>query len=107
MKLKKGLAVALTATMAFGALTGCSNNGGNNETTAGTVSQAESTPVAESTSAAETTSSTTTDNTGIESCTIEFWHAMNNKQEEELKALTDKFNAENEYGITVNLTAYS
>ena len=29
---------------------------------------------------------------------------MNNKQEEELKALTDKFNAENEYGITVNLT---
>lgn len=104
MKLKKGLAVALTATMAFGALTGCSNNGGNNETTAGTVSQAESTPVAESTSAAETTSSTTTDNTGIESCTIEFWHAMNNKQEEELKALTDKFNAENEYGITVNLT---
>ena len=47
MKLKKGLAVALTATMAFGALTGCSNNGGNNETTAGTVSQAESTPVAE------------------------------------------------------------
>ena len=37
-------------------------------------------------------------------------HAMNNKQEEELTALTNKFNETNEYGITVNLTnqgAYS
>lgn len=102
MKLKKGLAVALTATMAFGTLTGCSSNGSNNETT--TNGTNETTSVAESTSATETTSGAAADNTGIESCTIEFWHAMSNKQEEELTALTEKFNAENEYGITVNLT---
>ena len=35
--------------------------------------------------------------------TITFWHAMNGKQEESLTALTDKFNEENEYGITVTL----
>ena len=102
MKLKKGLAVALTATMAFGTLTGCSSNGSNNETT--TNGTNETTSVAESTSATETTSGAAADNTGIESCTIESWHAMSNKQEEELTALTEKFNAENEYGITVNLT---
>ena len=37
----------------------------------------------------------------IEPCEITFWHAMNGKQEESLTALTDKFNEENEYGITV------
>lgn len=101
MKLKKMLAVVLTATMAFGMLTGCGKNNSNNETT-----------TAGSTTAAETTTAETTtadnagaaENTSIESCTIEFWHAMNNKQEAELTALTEKFNAENEYGITVNLT---
>ena len=83
MKLKKGLAVALTATMAFGTLTGCnnSNNGSNNETTNST-SSAETTSVSESTSA--TDSSVAVDDGSIQSCTIEFWHAMNNKQEEEL-----------------------
>ena len=97
MKLKKALAVALTATMAFGTLTGC-NKSGNDTTTTTAASQNETTTT-EAASNGETPA-----NTGIESCTIEFWHAMSNKQEEELKALTDKFNAENEYGITVNLT---
>ena len=98
MKLKKALAVALTATMAFGTLTGCNKNGNDTESTSSNAPQTEST--------SSTTESTgeTNGSTGIEACTIEFWHAMSNKQEEELKALTDKFNAENEYGITVNLT---
>lgn len=39
----------------------------------------------------------------IEPCTIEFWHAMNGQQEDSLKALTDQFNEENEYGIEVKL----
>ena len=98
MKLKKALAVALTATMAFGTLTGCNKSGNDTESTSSNAPQTEST--------SSTTESTgeTNGSTGIEACTIEFWHAMSNKQEEELKALTDKFNAENEYGITVNLT---
>ena len=55
MKLKKGLAVALTATMAFGTLTGCnnSNNGTGNETTTNGSSSAETTSVSESTSATD------------------------------------------------------
>jgi multiple sugar transport system substrate-binding protein len=97
MKLKKALAVALTATMAFGTLTGC-NKSGNDTTTTTAASQNETTTT-EAASNGETPA-----DTGIESCTIEFWHAMNNKQEEELTALTDKFNETNEYGITVNLT---
>lgn len=39
----------------------------------------------------------------IEPCEIEFWHAMNGQQGESLTALTEQFNEENEYGITVNL----
>lgn len=39
----------------------------------------------------------------IEPCEIIFWHAMNGAQGETLTALTDKFNEENEYGITVTL----
>ncbi len=41
----------------------------------------------------------------IEPCEITFWHAMTGQQEETLTALTDKFNEENEYGITVTLVS--
>lgn len=100
MKLKKALAVALTATMAFGTLTGCNKSGNdNNETTTTPAASQSETTTTEAASNGESTA-----DAGIEACTIEFWHAMSNKQEEELTALTDKFNAENEYGITVNLT---
>lgn len=99
MRLKKMFAVMLTATIAFGALTGCSSSSNSNETT---TAAASTTTAAESTSASEVT--TATSDAGIQPCTIEFWHGMNNKQQDALIALTDKFNAENEYGITVNLT---
>ena len=100
MKLKKALAVALTATMAFGTLTGCNKSGNdNNETTTTPAASQNETTTTEAASNGESSA-----DAGIEACTIEFWHAMSNKQEEELTALTDKFNAENEYGITVNLT---
>lgn len=36
--------------------------------------------------------------------TVEFWHAMSGGLQDALVALTDKFNAENGMGITVNLT---
>lgn len=99
MKLKKMLAVALTATMTLGALTGCSKSGSNNETT--TAAQQETTTAAQQET---TTSSGNVSDAGIQPCTIEFWHGMSNKQQDALVALTDRFNAENEYGITVNLT---
>jgi multiple sugar transport system substrate-binding protein len=39
----------------------------------------------------------------IEPCTVVFWHAMNGQQQDTLTALTEQFNEENEYGITVEL----
>ena len=39
-----------------------------------------------------------------EGITVEFWHAMSGGLQNALVALTDKFNAENDMGITVNLT---
>jgi multiple sugar transport system substrate-binding protein len=39
----------------------------------------------------------------IEPTEVVFWHGMSNKQEETLTELTDRFNEENEYGITVKL----
>ncbi len=38
-----------------------------------------------------------------EGTTLTFWHAMSGDNQTTLQELTDKFNAENEYGITVNL----
>ncbi len=40
----------------------------------------------------------------VEPVTVEFWHAMSGGLQDALVALTDKFNAENGMGITVNLT---
>lgn len=39
----------------------------------------------------------------IEPTTVTFWHAMSGTQQETLESLTQKFNEENEYGITVEL----
>ncbi len=43
------------------------------------------------------------DSSDIEACEIVFWHAMSNAQEAALTAITDEFNATNEWGITVTL----
>ena len=40
----------------------------------------------------------------LEGTTIEFWHSMSGPNGEAVQFLVDKFNAENEYGITVNAT---
>ena len=83
MKLKKALAVALTATMAFGTLTGCNKSGNdNNETTTTPAASQNETTTTEAASNGESSA-----DAGIEACTIEFWHAMSNKQEEALTAL--------------------
>ncbi len=39
----------------------------------------------------------------IEPTEVTFWHGMSNTQEQVLTELTDRFNEENEYGITVKL----
>lgn len=90
MKRKSILSLALAASMTAGALTGCGANA----------------TAPESSSAAapsETSSAAATSDTAIQPCEVTFWHAMTGQQETTLTELTDQFNAENEYGITVTL----
>lgn len=92
--MKKLSAVLLTACMAAGLLAGCGGSS-DEQSTNDVQTGAEST---------ETTAGTPTAvGADIEPCEITFWHAMTGTQEETLTALTDKFNSENEYGITVTL----
>ena len=88
MKMKKLCALLLSLSLTVGMLTGC--GGGQSEET--TDNQ-----TTESTDSAATTDGT------IEPCEIEFWHYMTGGLEATLTELTDKFNSENEYGITVKL----
>lgn len=92
--MKKLSAVLLTACMTAGLLAGCggsSDEQSTNDVQTGTEST-ETTAGAPAAVGAD-----------IEPCEITFWHAMTGTQEETLTALTDKFNSENEYGITVTL----
>lgn len=95
MKLKKLSAALLVATLTTGLAAGCGSSSSN--TNEG--NQVE-TPATESADASASTAAT--DGT-IEPCEIEFWHAMTGQQEETLTEMTEKFNSENEYGITVTL----
>jgi len=89
MKMKRILCVLLSAMMLLSVFTACgstsndddsSNSGSSNDTEVELV-----------------------DSSDIEACEIVFWHAMSNAQEAALTAITDEFNATNEWGITVTL----
>ncbi len=73
MKTKRLVAMGIAAVMGLNLLTACGNG---------------------------STSSSSGSGEGV---TITFWHAMSNAQEQSLTELTDKFNAENGQGITVEL----
>lgn len=96
MKLKKLVAVSLTATLALGVFAGCSNGNNEEKNTSEAPSQAVGN---DDTQASGNESSDKT----IEACEIEFWHGMSGTQETTLQELTDEFNSSNEYGITVKL----
>lgn len=92
MKIKQVTALGLAAALGLTALTAC----GGSSSSASTQTASASSEAASTTATAETT-------TGIEPCEVTFWHAMTGQQETTLTELTDQFNAENEYGITVTL----
>lgn len=98
MNFKKLSATVLAMSMTAGLMTGC----GQQADTQTSESQADTqtTASAESTS---TESASAQADTGIEPCEIQFWHYMTGNLETTLTNLTDKFNSENEYGITVKL----
>lgn len=103
---KKALSLILSLAMVCSLAACGSNNAPAESTTEETTATTETTETTETTTEAPATTETTeaapAEKT-IEPCTVTFWHAMSNKQEEALTALTDKFNSTNEYGITVEL----
>lgn len=90
MKRKSILSLALAASMTAGVLTGCGANAAAPESSSAAASS-------------ETSSAAAATDTAIQPCEVTFWHAMTGQQETTLTELTDQFNAENEYGITVTL----
>lgn len=95
MKRKSIPCLLLAAAVAAGTLTGCGVNAASASGSAASSSEASS--------AAETAQATAASDTAIQPCEVTFWHAMTGQQETTLTELTDQFNAENEYGITVTL----
>lgn len=91
MKLKKFGAVLLAMSLTTGLMAGC---GGSKDQAAGNAQGSDA--AAEGTEAAVAGGA-------VEACEIEFWHYMTGEPEAALTELTDKFNSENEYGITVKL----
>ncbi len=100
---KKIVATLLTAVMAASALAGCAQKVDPNADTAASKEATEETTQDATKEEAKTDETAAPEEKTIESCEIEFWHGMSNKQEEVLTQLTDEFNSSNEYGITVTL----
>lgn len=84
--LKRILCAMLAAVMSLGLLTACGSTG-----------------TSETTTASGTTETTEAADGTISPCEITFWHSMTGAQETSLTELTEQFNEENEYGITVTL----
>lgn len=109
MRKKQLLTSLLTVTLATTSLAGCGSTKKNETSEDATVTQAAATQepttteAEQASSSSEDTSASEGTQKTIEACEITFWHAMSGQQETTLTELTDQFNRENEYGITVTL----
>lgn len=109
MRKRQLLTSLLTVALATTSLVGCGSNKANETSEDATVTQAAATQEPTTTEAAQDSSSSADASASeaaqkaIEPCEITFWHAMSGQQETTLTKLTDQFNRENEYGITVTL----
>ena len=101
---KKSIALLLSATLAFGALTGCGKTAETeataNETANVETQEAAATAVSEA-DATATTEATDTKSPDLDGTKITFWHAMGGVNGEALDYLVNKFNTENTSGIIV------
>lgn len=100
MKLKKISAILLSMSLATGMLAGC---GSSNNSSADEKTEQTNEATADSANSEEKADSEQTGDGKIESCEVEFWHYMTGNLETTLTELTDEFNKNNEYGITVKL----
>lgn len=92
---KRVITAVLAATMALSSLAGCGNGKTLEEQTAST----GETGTQES---AEEEGFSMADAKDVEGTEISFWHSMGGVNGQAIDALVEKFNTENEFGITVN-----
>ncbi|MDD2972938.1 MAG: ABC transporter substrate-binding protein [Lachnospiraceae bacterium] len=95
---KRSIALLLTAAMTASMLMGCGSSDTSTDTTV-TQETASDTAVAADAPAESAAPAGDVDMSGT---TITFWHAMGGVNGEALDYLVNKFNTENEYGITVD-----
>ena len=97
---KKVVSVILTAAMAASMLAGCGSTGTTD--TAAVDNAAEDEQDTGVTEKEKDATAQPLDTSNLDGTTITFWHSMGGVNGEALQTLVDKFNAENEYGITVD-----
>lgn len=110
MKKRKLLTLGLAAVMTLGTLAGCGNGKTLEEQNAGT--SGNTAAVAAGSEDAGTSSNDAkngqadavemAESSEVSGTEITFWHSMGGVNGEAIDTLVDKFNQENEYGITVN-----
>lgn len=95
---KRIVALLLTASMAAASLAGC----GSSEAASGDAGETSGADAGANVAAVENADQITSmDESALDGTTITFWHAMGGVNGEALDYLVQKFNEENEYGITV------
>ncbi|MGN0377294.1 MAG: ABC transporter substrate-binding protein [Suilimivivens sp.] len=98
---KKVLALLLTVAMTAGILAGCGSAGSSSETANSTTDGNTAETGANVATVENAAEITAMDESQLNGTTITFWHAMGGVNGEALDYLVNKFNKENEYGITV------
>ncbi len=94
---KKLVSLTMAASMLIMALAGCGNQSVQQNSNAGSNSGTENSSNDDSSNQTEMADASEVDGT-----TISFWHSMGGVNGAAINTLVEKFNAENEYGITVN-----
>ena len=104
MKTKKMMALMMTLAMTAGTVAGCGVSGNNTNSNSNSESQSGATDVTQSVNVDSVENAkelTEMDENTLKGTNITFWHAMGGVNGEALDYLVNKFNEENEYGITV------
>lgn len=91
--MKRKIAILLMATMSAGMLAGCG----------GTSAADSASTAAETVAATETAEAASAEGDATEPITVDFWNSWTGSDGDTLVEMVDKFNAENEWNITINM----
>ncbi len=99
---KKAVSIVLAATMTAGMLAGCGSKAASDVQSDSTAETTAAGTAEEESRAAETAAGAEmADAKDVSGTTISFWHSMGGVNGQAIDTLVEKFNNENEYGITV------